>query len=149
MTPSADTSNSGSIPRLRPPLHSRVYWYALNWRECLLLGIMCPCEECFLRAKGYIKQSPQDDSVVWVWEHLFVRLLNMSAQTVRGLMRSFRARGILTEITPATGDKRRRAPTIYRLNEAVLDEDSRMARFRVENPSMDTYLAHRRRGMVD
>lgn len=98
----------------QPPLRARLHWYQLSASEFALLTAMC--EHC------------SDGSTIWASIARLAAYSKLSERNVQRLVRGLCGRGILTQLAPSSGKKRR--PTTYRINEAVLRDDPRMAPYR-------------------
>jgi hypothetical protein len=103
-----------------PPLRARLHWYRLNVAEFALLTAMC--EHC------------SDGATIWAAIPRLAAYSKLSERNVQRLMRWLCKRGILTQIAPGNTAKRR--PATYRLNEAALEDDPRMAPYRTRQEQL-------------
>jgi len=97
-----------------PPLRARLHWYRLTSAEFALLTAMC--------------EHRSDGSTVWASVARLAAYSKLDERTVQRLIRGFCARGILSQLAP--GNVAKRMPATYRVNEAALEEDSKMAPYR-------------------
>ena len=103
-----------------PPLRARLHWYKLTPAEFALLTAMC--EHC------------SDGSTVWAAIPRLAAYSKLTERTVQYLIRGLSARGVLSQLAPANGAKRR--PATYRVNEAALEEDPRMSPYRIHRQQL-------------
>ncbi len=99
---------------MTPPLRARLHQYRLTVAEFALLTAMC--------------EHRSDGSAVWASVTRLAAYSKLSERTVQALLRRFCARGILSQRAPGNAAKQR--PATYRINEAALEEDPRMAPYR-------------------
>jgi len=105
---------------MTPPLRARLHWYRLSTSEFALLSAMC--EHC------------SDGSTVWAAVPRLAAYSKLSERNVVRLLQKLRNVGILSQLAPANTGKRR--PATYRLNEAALQDDPRMAPYRMRQESL-------------
>jgi DNA-binding PadR family transcriptional regulator len=96
-----------------PPLRARLHWYRLSAPQFLVLTAMC--------------EAKSDGSTIWVSVERLAAYSKLSERTVQRVLRSLQRRGILTELAPANSSRR---PATYRINEAALQGDPRVTRYR-------------------
>jgi hypothetical protein len=99
---------------MTPPLRARLHWYKLTAAEFALLTAMC--------------EHRSDGSTVWASVARLAAYSKMDERTVQRLIRGLCARGILSQLAP--GNVAKRMPATYRINEAALEDDPRMAPYR-------------------
>jgi Helix-turn-helix domain len=108
---SPTTRQKGIETMANPPLRARLHWYRLSSAEFALLTAMC--EHC------------SDGATIWAAVPRLAAYSKLSERKVQRAMRELCRRGILSQLAPANAAKRR--PTTYRINEAALQDDPRMA----------------------
>jgi Helix-turn-helix domain len=99
---------------MTPPLRARLHLYRLTAAEFVLLTAMC--------------EHRSDGSTVWASVARLSAYSKLDERTVQRLLRGFCARGILSQLAP--GNAAKRIPATYRVNEAALEEDPKMAPYR-------------------
>lgn len=98
-----------------PPLRARLHWYRLSLAEFALLTAVC--EHC------------SDGATIWASIRRLAAYSKLSERKVQYVIRGLCDRGILSQLAPANSWNKRR-PAIYRINEAALQDDPKMAPFR-------------------
>ena len=99
---------------MTPPLRARLHWYKLTSAEFALLTAMC--------------EHRSDGSTVWASVARLAAYSKLSERTVQSLIRGFCDGGVLSQLAPGNAAKCR--PSTYRINEAALQEDPKMAIYR-------------------
>jgi hypothetical protein len=108
----------------KPPLRARLHWYRLTPAEFVLLTAMC--EHC------------SDGSVVWAAVPRLAAYAKLSERKVQYLIRALCGRGVLSQLAPPNGARRR--PATYLINEAALEDDPRMAPYHVRQQRLPSSL---------
>lgn len=96
---------------MTPPLRARLHFYRLTGEEFLLLTAML--------------EHNSNGSIIWASVARLAAYSKLSERTVQRRIRDLCARGILSQL--ASGKHK---PSSYRVNEAALQEDPRMAPYR-------------------
>jgi hypothetical protein len=105
---------------LKPPLRARLHRYKLTTAEFALLTAMC--EHC------------SDGSFVWPAIPRLAAYAKLSKRKTQYVIRVLRNRGVLSQLAPPNGARRR--PATYRINEAALEDDPKMTRYRARQQQL-------------